>query len=121
MLDRIAKRIGTSERDQQFIITLLDNPGDESIRKAYCDWLLEQGDVRGEYLRGTFIKKFSSLEASTQHRERQAVLRQQIEPLWLGFICGEGIRGVVTGFRRDRAYVDLGGLEGILWVSDMSW
>ena len=37
--------------DEAFIRTLVDSPGDDTPRLAYADWLDEQGDPRGHYLR----------------------------------------------------------------------
>src|SRR5262245_54066697 len=42
--------------EDAFLRTILTDPGDAAVRLVYADWLEEQGDQRGEYLRlsGTY-------------------------------------------------------------------
>src|SRR5262249_30328713 len=55
-----------------------ENPDDVATRLAYADWLEEQGDSRGEFLR---------LEHQlSQIPLRLAQLRQQIDPAWLAAV-----------------------------------
>lgn len=37
--------------DEPFLLAVVDQPGDETARLAYADWLDERGDPRGAYLR----------------------------------------------------------------------
>jgi uncharacterized protein (TIGR02996 family) len=37
--------------DQDFVRAILADPGNDSVRLAYADWLEERGDPRAEYLR----------------------------------------------------------------------
>lgn len=37
--------------DEAFIRAIVDNPGDDTARLVYADWLDERNDPRGPYLR----------------------------------------------------------------------
>lgn len=41
----------TGERDRTFLQAMIENPEDDAARLAYADWLDEQGDPRGEFIR----------------------------------------------------------------------
>src|SRR5947208_9119202 len=38
-------------QDQAFLAAIVDDPDDDSLRLIYADWLEEQGDPRGEFIR----------------------------------------------------------------------
>ncbi len=40
-------------RDENFIQAILETPEDRALRLVYADWLEEQGDPRGQFLRVT--------------------------------------------------------------------
>src|SRR5688572_20050324 len=37
--------------DDDFLRAILEDPGDDSLRLVYADWLEERGDPRGEFIR----------------------------------------------------------------------
>ena len=102
----------------------------------YADWLEERGDLqRAEYLRvrqvlrsqGTLAERYDELS------KRREVLRAEIEErsftlfgkpvggkVWLALL-GEPTSGVVTRVEDHGVFIDLGGVEGLVHVSDMCW
>jgi uncharacterized protein (TIGR02996 family) len=66
---------GHMDREAAFLGAIRSSPEDTLARLAYADWLEEQGDVRGEYLRLDAQMRDSSA--------RLAELRKQIDPKWL--------------------------------------
>src|SRR5262249_19788244 len=61
--------------DFEFLQTIANNPDDDACRLVYADWLEEQSDARGEYLR----LQVESKRMLARLRE----LRSQLEPGWL--------------------------------------
>jgi uncharacterized protein (TIGR02996 family) len=37
--------------EQAFVRAILDNPDDDTLRLIFADWLEEQGDPQGEFIR----------------------------------------------------------------------
>lgn len=66
------------EIEQKFLATIAANPDDAEARSVYADWLDQQGDLRGEYLR---------LEALMHVvPARLAQLSGVLDPAWLSAI-----------------------------------
>jgi uncharacterized protein (TIGR02996 family) len=72
-------------REEAFLLDLRERPDDDLTRLAYADWLEEQDDPRGRYLRVEVelsrltedVARYATLETELQD------LRGQIEPEWL--------------------------------------
>lgn len=63
--------------EQAFLAAIKNQPHDDAAKLAYADWLEEQGDPRGEYLRGVMqLRQERSLtpEQRQQHQEWSAEL-----------------------------------------------
>lgn len=63
--------------EQAFLAAIKNQPQDDAAKLAYADWLEEQGDSRGEYLRGVMqLRQERSLtpEQRQQHQEWSAEL-----------------------------------------------
>src|SRR4051812_34436099 len=95
----ITRRIATSPQDEAFLSDILDQPLDKVVFAVYADWLDEQADPRGEYLR-LALELWRCWEQSecprAEIQNRMQELRGEINPLWLGFVLREGIEGTVT-------------------------
>jgi uncharacterized protein (TIGR02996 family) len=66
-------------KDEDFIQAILAAPDDDNLRLIYADWLEEQGDPRGPYLREE-VKQFRS-----RRRTKGAALRSlqaQVDLMW---------------------------------------
>ena len=86
--------------DEAFIRAVVDNPGEDTPRGAYADWLDEHDDPRGPYLRAEFewAMPWRNGERPTDNlalRERAA----RLDPMWVARIsrppmgvCCEHIR-----------------------------
>jgi uncharacterized protein (TIGR02996 family) len=76
---------GAMKTDDGFLKELLANPGDRTTRLVYADWLDEQGDLRGEFLR--LELRLTNLPADHEEREtienRLRQLREGIDRDWL--------------------------------------
>lgn len=101
--------------DESFLTGILENPDDESLRLVYADWLEEQGDLRGGYLRaeGTHARKNDS-----KIRQKLLTLLEQIDPVWAAMVSRPPFGILVPGltFRDTGPKVtcaDLKKLEGI--------
>ena len=57
------------------------------------------------------------MRAALVHLPRLSVLFTRLRHHYLGDLC----RGVVTSIQEYGAFVDLGGLDGLLHITDMSW
>jgi uncharacterized protein (TIGR02996 family) len=112
-LRRIARRIATDEHDEAFLYDILGNFSDQPLRRIYADWLFDRGDPRGEYMH---------ISWEMTHRQRRGLsLRRLIDPLWLGFVMGEDITGVVTRMNNHAFKVDFGdGIVGWCDIADLS-
>ena len=70
---------GVSE-DEAFLATVPADPGDESKRLVYADWLEDRGDPRSSYLRA------EAVWAANRFAKDQARLRKQakgLDPVWV--------------------------------------
>jgi uncharacterized protein (TIGR02996 family) len=70
--------------DRAFIEALVENPADTTTRLVYADWLEEQGDPRGEYLR-LLVAIDADAITTTAHpmRERLRQLTGQFDRVWV--------------------------------------
>lgn len=97
---RDSKTVRTAgERDSVFLRAIIENPEDDATRFAYADWLDEQGDPRGE-----FIRVECSLEElkedTPQHKKltkHRGELLEEHGKEWKGLF---GKLGIDCSFRR---------------------
>jgi uncharacterized protein (TIGR02996 family) len=66
--------------DEAFIRTIVDNPGDDTHRLVYADWLDDHSDPRGPYLRAETVWA-KSLKPGA--RKKLDTLATQLEALWV--------------------------------------
>ncbi|MBY0228932.1 MAG: TIGR02996 domain-containing protein [Gemmataceae bacterium] len=76
---------------------LVENPDDLASHSAYADWLMEQGDPRGEFIQVQLALEDASKPAAERKRLRQretALLKKHAKE-WLGetarFLLGERV------------------------------
>jgi uncharacterized protein (TIGR02996 family) len=115
-----------------FLNDCKEHPDDDTPRLVLADWLEEQGDARGEFVRLQCLRaraegdSFSSREPTGREGELLAVHRQR----WLGILTERGVRtqmrrGLVTvsGSRRkllSKRLALLSEYEPFAWVDDLS-
>lgn len=107
-----------------FLRALVENPTDETVRLVYADWLEEQGDVRGEYLRLEYqLSLLPPGDPQLAEKEvRLRTLQEGLEAAWLEkaglrfdlFLVSD-VQGVVNAvlprwFRWFRTFERLGSL-----------
>ena len=85
--------------EDNFLRAIQADPDDAMLRLVYADWLEEQGDVRGEYLRLT--------HQLTQFPSRLQQLKSQIDPNWLTVL--------ESGRIKPRLRVRRGAMMGVEW------
>lgn len=51
----------------------------------------------------------------------RAVKEEQLDSVWDGIVVGEKVKGTVVRMTEFGAFVDLGGVDGLIHVSDISW
>ena len=51
----------------------------------------------------------------------RAVLEEQLDSVWEKIVVGETFKGKVVRMTDFGAFVDLGGVDGLIHVSDISW
>lgn len=133
------------KQDEAFLLAVVEERqrmtffGQPTTLLVYADWLEEQGDPRGEYIR-LQLEINGLVGRSPRDPERQAnlparrdELRSRIEQtrftfwdksvegkLWFGLVFGS-VTGVVTRIENYGFYVDLGGIEGLVHVSELPW
>lgn len=72
---------------EAFLQAIRAQPDDDGPRQMYADWLEEQGDVRGEYLR--LLGQLEAKPKSPERRELRArlrVMRKGIDRAWLAAV-----------------------------------
>lgn len=71
--------------DEPFLLAVVDQPGDETARLAYADWLDERGDPRGAYLRAESSwadsRRWGTAPADPPEPLRAAAAR--LDPAWV--------------------------------------
>ncbi len=73
------------QQEAAFLQAMRDNPNDDLTRLVYADWLEEQGDARGRYLR-VEVELARIAEDDARYAELEAglvELRADVEPDWL--------------------------------------
>jgi uncharacterized protein (TIGR02996 family) len=73
------------KHDETFIREIVAHPDDTSLRLIYADWLEEQGDPRGEFLRieAALAEMSDEDERRAALQTRLRELREAISPGWL--------------------------------------
>ncbi len=71
--------------DAAFMEALRARPADDALRSIYADWLEENGDPRGEYLRIELqmVRLSKQGKKNPGLQDRQQALRVRIDPMWL--------------------------------------
>jgi uncharacterized protein (TIGR02996 family) len=86
---------GSSPRQQSLEAALVENPDDLATHSAYADYLMEQGDPRGEFIQVQLLLEDPNRPAQerTRLRQREAELLRQHGRQWLGdlgrFLVGD--------------------------------
>ena len=92
-----------SPLEAAFLRAVLADPADDAPRLIYADWLDEQGDPRGEFVRVQcrLAQLPAGHEAVGDLRRREKELLDRCEPAWLGpaapapqRVLRPGVRGV---------------------------
>jgi uncharacterized protein (TIGR02996 family) len=124
-LRRIARRIATDPRDEDFLCDILDNYQDQTRRDVYADWLVDRNDPRGEYVhqrREQTRPRVGEAPYWDELERRRKQIRPLLDPLWLGFVMRERISVVVKRIEADGVEVDFGdGLVGWASICQFSW
>ncbi len=86
---------------------IIANPDDLGAHAAYADWLIEQGDPRGEFIQVQLAledpKKSAKERKELQKREKQLLDKHQRE--WLGDLAPMFLdQGELDEWRRNRGY-----------------
>ncbi|MBL8953202.1 MAG: TIGR02996 domain-containing protein [Myxococcaceae bacterium] len=59
-----------------------ENPADDGARRSYADWLIEQGDVRGELIALQLARASKGMSHAAERREVELLFKHGRE--WLG-------------------------------------
>ncbi|WP_071705579.1 bifunctional 4-hydroxy-3-methylbut-2-enyl diphosphate reductase/30S ribosomal protein S1 [Murdochiella vaginalis] len=76
-----------------------------------------------QYIGQTLECKFLSVDERKRRvvLSARAVLEEQLDGVWENIVVGETIKGKVVRMTDFGAFVDLGGVDGLIHVSDISW
>jgi uncharacterized protein (TIGR02996 family) len=76
-------------RDRSFVDAVRARPDDDDLRLVYADWLEEQGDPRGPFLRAACRLRAlpAGAEAAALLRARLRELRPGVAAEWLAVVC----------------------------------
>src|SRR5947208_16752710 len=90
-------------QDQAFLAAIVDDPDDDSLRLIYADWLEEQGDPRGEFIRVQC--ELARLAEDDRRRwelaDRERALLAEHEQRWVG-----PVRDLVSRWRFRRGFIE---------------
>ncbi len=88
---------------------IIANPDDLGAHAAYADWLIEQGDPRGEFIQVQLAledpKKSAKERKELQKREKQLLDKHQRE--WLGDLAPYLLDQEISQWERERGNVNL--------------
>jgi uncharacterized protein (TIGR02996 family) len=101
---------------EAFEQAILDDPDDPASYAAYADWLAEQGDPRGEFVRMQLALQDESRPAPerAELRAREAELLARYETQWLGKL-GPHLRGSGGRWEEARPATEHAWSRGFLW------
>jgi uncharacterized protein (TIGR02996 family) len=87
--------------ESAFLRAIADNPGDESCRLVFADWLEERGDWRSEFLRlDCALRRMTGGEADyEQMQARWWDLRGDLDPTWRAVLGRYDIENCGLRFR----------------------
>jgi uncharacterized protein (TIGR02996 family) len=89
-------------QDEQFLRAIHADPADSTVRLVYSDWLEEQGDPRGEYLR--LEAQLAALPAgdvsASGVRKRMIEMHSRLPAEWLAFLGDQRTTGCDCDVRR---------------------
>ncbi|WP_075967974.1 bifunctional 4-hydroxy-3-methylbut-2-enyl diphosphate reductase/30S ribosomal protein S1 [Murdochiella massiliensis] len=76
-----------------------------------------------QYIGQTLECKFLSVDERKRRvvLSARAVLEEQLDSVWEKIVVGETIKGKVVRMTDFGAFIDLGGVDGLIHVSDISW
>lgn len=76
-----------------------------------------------QYVGQTVTAKFLSIDERKRRvvLSIRAVLEEQLDDVWEKIVVGEKVKGKVVRMTDFGAFVDLGGVDGLIHVSDISW
>lgn len=76
-----------------------------------------------QYIGQTLECKFLSVDERKRRvvLSARAVLEEQLDSVWEKIVVGETVKGKVVRMTDFGAFVDLGGVDGLIHVSDISW
>lgn len=74
------------QTEETFFKALAERPDDRALRSIFCDWLLEQGDARGEAM-----ALFDKGDLTFVERKRLAKLQRTHAGRWLGPLKGSAV------------------------------
>src|SRR5271166_3055191 len=66
--------------ERAFLTAILERPDDDATKLVYADWLEEQGDLRGEYLR-LMMKMRQERVVTPEQRQRHNELSAKLTEL----------------------------------------
>jgi uncharacterized protein (TIGR02996 family) len=98
--------------ERAFLTAILERPDDDATKLVYADWLEEQGDPRGEYLR-LMMKMRQERGVTPEQRQRHTDLSAKMTDLG---VKQEQLRGADRGSTRpNRTFLrQLQGLQSLL-------
>lgn len=76
-----------------------------------------------QYVGQTVTAKFLSIDERKRRvvLSIRAVLEEKLDDVWENIVVGEKVKGKVVRMTDFGAFVDLGGVDGLIHVSDISW
>src|SRR5579871_6533645 len=86
--------------DQDFIQAILADPGNDTLRLVYADWLEERGDKRAEYIRvEAALAVAGQVDSQRELQRRVDELRKAIDPRWQALLDRTLLDNCVPQFR----------------------
>jgi uncharacterized protein (TIGR02996 family) len=99
--DRLAPLAAPAQSEDALLAAIHERPAEDAPRLVYADWLLERGEVRGEFITLQFKRRAGGLSEAEAKREQQLLKKHGRG--WLGALApvlsfGKGYSG--TTFER---------------------